>query len=48
MGRNTSISLGNNFEDVINEALEAGEKSRFIDDFDPKEHLKKLQAPKMH
>ena len=75
MGKNTSISLGNHFEDFINEevrlgryssvsevirsalrlleteekkerelikALEIGELSGFIEDFDPKEHLKEL------
>lgn len=75
MAKNTSISLGEYFEDFIREkiksgryssvseviraalrmleheeqkeqelikALEAGEKSGFVDDFDPKEHLKEL------
>lgn len=75
MAKNTSISLGEYFEDFIREkiksgryssvseviraalrmleheeqkeqelikALEAGEKSGFVDDFVPKEHLKEL------
>ncbi|CAL67322.1 type II toxin-antitoxin system ParD family antitoxin [Christiangramia forsetii] len=75
MGKNTSISLGNHFEEFINEelksgrynsvseiirsalrlleseerkekelikALEAGEQSGFVEDFDSKEHLKEL------
>lgn len=75
MGKNTSISLGNHFEEYIQEAirsgryasvsevirsalrlleieerkerelikaLEKGEKSGFISDFDPIEHLKDL------
>ena len=75
MGKNTSISLGNHFEDFINsevrsgryssvsevirsalrlleseekkekeliKALEIGEKSGFIDDFDPKQNLADL------
>ena len=77
MGKNTSISLGNYFEEFINKevksgrysstsevirsalrlleseerkeqelikALETGEQSGFIDDFDAEDHLKKLQA----
>lgn len=76
MGKNTSISLGNHFEEFINyevssgkyssvsevirsalrlleseekkereliKALEIGEKSGLVDDFNPKEHLKTLQ-----
>ncbi|HET8809977.1 MAG TPA: type II toxin-antitoxin system ParD family antitoxin [Flavobacteriaceae bacterium] len=75
MGKNTSISLGNYFEEFINEeiksgryssvseiirsalrlleqeerkerelikALEIGEQSGFVENFDSKEHLKKL------
>lgn len=75
MGKNTSISLGNHFENFINEeiksgryssvsevirsalrllereekkerelikALEIGEQSGFVEDFDPEEHLKDL------
>lgn len=75
MGRNTSISLGDHFEDFINQeiksgryssvsevvrtalrlleseeqrlkdlrsALVSGEESGFVEDFDSKEHLKKL------
>ncbi|ARV14978.1 type II toxin-antitoxin system ParD family antitoxin [Polaribacter sp. SA4-12] len=75
MGKNTSISLGNHFEEFINyevssgkyssvsevirsalrlleseekkereliKALEIGEKSGLVDDFNPKEHLKTL------
>ena len=75
MGKNTSISLGNHFEDFINEevksgryssvsevirsalrllereekkerelikALEIGEQSGFVENFDPKQHLKAL------
>lgn len=75
MGKNTSISLGNHFEEFINEevksgryssasevirsalrllereekkerqlikALEMGEQSGFVENFDPKEHLKAL------
>jgi len=75
MGKNTSISLGDHFEDFINrevksgrynsvsevirtalrlleseerkekeliKALEVGEKSGFIDDFDPKQNLSEL------
>ncbi len=75
MGKNTSISIGNHFEDFISDkiksgryssvsevirsalrllesedkkekelikALEIGEKSEFIENFDPKEHLKEL------
>ena len=75
MGKNTSISLGNHFEDFIREevnsgrygsvsevirsalrlleseekkerelikALEIGEQSGFIENFDPKENLKGL------
>ncbi len=75
MGKNTSISLGNHFEDFIRnevesgkysstsevirsalrllekeeekekeliKALEIGEQSGLVDDFNPKEHLKKL------
>ena len=75
MGKNTSISIGNHFEDFISDkiksgryssvsevicsalrllesedkkekelikALEIGEKSVFIENFDPKEHLKEL------
>ncbi len=75
MGKNTSISIGNHFEDFISDkiksgryssvsevirsalrllesedkkekelikALEIGEKSGFIENFDPKEHLKEL------
>ena len=76
MGKNTSISLGNHFEEFINcevnsgkyssvsevirsalrlleseekkereliKALEIGEKSGFVEDFNPEEHLKTLQ-----
>jgi antitoxin ParD1/3/4 len=75
MGKNTSISIGNHFEEFIQrevksgkygsvsevirtalrlleseekkekeliKALEIGEKSGFIENFDSKEHLKKL------
>ena len=75
MGKNTSISLGNHFEEFINEelksgrynsvseiirsalrllereekkerelikALHEGEQGGFVEDFDPKEHLKEL------
>ena len=75
MGKNTSISLGNHFEEFINEevksgrynsvsevirsalrllereekkerelitALEKGEQSGFVEDFDPKENLEEL------
>lgn len=75
MGKNTSISLGDHFEEFINDeiksgrygsvsevirsalrllereeqkeeelikALEAGEKSGFIEDFDPKQNLTDL------
>lgn len=75
MGKNTSISLGNHFEEFIDEevksgrytsvseviraalrllereekkerelikALEAGEKSGFVEDFDAKKHLAEL------
>ncbi len=75
MGKNTSITLGNYFEEFIKEevnsgrynsvsevirsalrlleqeekkekelikALEVGEQSEFVDDFDPRENLKKL------
>ncbi|QHI36670.1 Antitoxin ParD1 [Kordia antarctica] len=75
MGKNTSISLGNHFEEFINDelksgryssvsevirsalrlleseekkerelikALEIGEQSGFVDDFDPTENLKNL------
>lgn len=75
MGKNTSISLGDHFENFINSeinsgrygsvsevirtalrlleseerklnelrnALIAGEQSGFVEDFDPKEHLKAL------
>ncbi len=75
MGKNTSISLGNHFEEFIRnevksgryssvsevirsalrlleseekkereliKALEIGEQSGFIEDFNPKEHLKEL------
>ena len=75
MGKNTSISLGNHFEDFIREevnsgrygsvsevirsalrllereekkerelikALEVGENSGFVENFDPKQHLKEL------
>ena len=75
MGKNTSISLGNHFEDFINEevksgryssvsevirsalrllereekkerelikALEIGEQSGFVENFDPKLNLKEL------
>ncbi|WP_225037403.1 type II toxin-antitoxin system ParD family antitoxin [Winogradskyella sp. SM1960] len=75
MGKNTSISLGNHFEDFIREevnsgrygsvsevirsalrllereekkekelikALEVGENSGFVENFDPKHHLKEL------
>jgi len=75
MGKNTSISLGNHFEDFIREevnsgrygsvsevirsalrllereekkerelikALEVGENSGFVENFDPKQHLKDL------
>ena len=77
MGKNTSISLGNHFEDFINDevksgrynsvsevirsalrlleneekkerelikALEIGEKSGFIGDFNPTQHLKDLHS----
>ncbi|PRX42991.1 type II toxin-antitoxin system ParD family antitoxin [Salegentibacter salegens] len=77
MGKNTLISLGDYFEDFINEevksgrynsaneviqsalrllereerkelelvkALEIGEESGFVENFDPKEHLKKLHS----
>ena len=77
MGKNTSISLGNHFEDFIKEevksgryssasevirsalrllereenrekelikALETGERSGFVEDFDSKGHLKKLHG----
>jgi antitoxin ParD1/3/4 len=75
MGKNTSISIGNHFEEFIQsevksgkygsvsevirsalrllereekkereliKALEIGEKSGFVENFDPKEHLKEL------
>jgi antitoxin ParD1/3/4 len=75
MGKNTSISLGNHFEEFINEevksgryssasevirsalrllereekterelikALEVGEESGFVEDFNPKNHLRDL------
>ncbi len=75
MGKNTSISIGNHFEDFISDkvksgryssvsevirsalrlleredkkekelikALEIGEQSGFVENFDPKEHLKEL------
>ncbi|NOQ74914.1 MAG: type II toxin-antitoxin system ParD family antitoxin [Crocinitomix sp.] len=75
MGKNTSISLGNHFENFINdevksgrynsvsevirsalrmleseekkgkaliEALEKGERSGFVENFDAKQHLKEL------
>lgn len=77
MGKNTSISLGNHYEEFINEevssgkygsvsevirsalrllereekrkrelikALEAGEQSGFVEDFDAEENLKALYA----
>ena len=77
MGKNTLISLGDYFEDFINEevksgrynsaeeviqsalrllereerkelelikALEIGEESGFVENFDPREHLKKLHS----
>lgn len=77
MGKNTLISLGDYFEDFINEevksgrynsaeeviqsalrllereerkelelikALEIGEESGFIENFDPREHLRKLHS----
>lgn len=79
MGKNTSISLGEHFEDFINKkidsgrynsasevirsalrlleteeqkekelvkALKAGEKSGLVDNFNPKEHLRKLRSRK--
>lgn len=79
MGKNTSISLGEHFEDFINKkidsgrynsasevirsalrlleteeqrekelikALKAGEKSGLVDNFNPKEHLRKLHSRK--
>lgn len=75
MGKNTSISLGNHFEEFVNDevksgryssvsevirsalrlleheekkerelikALEIGERSGFVDNFDPEQHLKDL------
>ena len=75
MGKNTSISIGNHFEDFIShkvksgryssvsevirsalrlleredkkeeeliKALKIGEQSGFVENFDPKEHLKEL------
>jgi antitoxin ParD1/3/4 len=80
MGKNTSISLGNHFEEFINEevksgrynsasevirsalrllekeekkekelikALEAGEKSGFVEDFDPQDILSRLHRQKL-
>ena len=77
MGRNTSISLGNHFEEFINqkvksgrfnsvsevvraglrlledeemkiqklrEAINEGVQSGFVENYDPKEHLKSLHA----
>ncbi|WP_168191338.1 MULTISPECIES: hypothetical protein [Antarcticibacterium] len=38
MGKNTSISPGEHSE-VLIKALEIGEKSGFVDDFDAKENL---------
>ena len=79
MGKNTSISLGNHFEEFINsevssgrynsvsevirtalrlleteeiktkrliKALEQGEKSEMIEDFNPKDHLKNIRRNK--
>lgn len=81
MPKNTSISLGNYFEDFITKevksgrynsasevvrsalrllereekkeqelikSLQTGEESGFVDDFDPSEHLKKLQTDINH
>ncbi len=41
MGKNTSTSLGNHFEKFI-KALEIGEQSGFVENFDPKQNLKEL------
>ena len=79
MGKNTSISLGNHFEEFINrainsgrynsvseviraalrlleteekktkrllDALDEGENSNMVEDFDPKNHLKNLRKNK--
>ena len=41
MGKNTSIPLENHFEELI-KALEIGEKSGFVENFNPKQNLTEL------
>lgn len=49
MSKNTSASIEKYFEKIriLRQAIEAGEKSGYLDDFDPIKHLESLKKSRL-